>query len=398
MSLTRRRLVTGTLGSVLGAAGIYELVDRLSGPAVPAPRPPTRGISEQHVFDAPVVDDRGIPLVIPPRHHAVATARVTAGPGELRAAQTTLEARLERLDVDVAVGWGLPYFRRHVPRPARVHLPMDHRATFEGARPVRALQDAIRFDSDPAGTVLEANDLAVLLRSDARERIDAALRELAAEPDVLALTSIRRGFVGIPKQMALAARIAGAERIPDDAQLFLGFTSTAESTLGRGRIANLETLGYSDGGPEGYFLHGSTMHLSHLFLDLEAWYERRSELARGRGIVSHSISLQSASRLPSPHLGPDGTLYEAGAAIPMRADFNTLDNPFQWSEGSFDKAPAAGLHFVAFHPTSDDFHRVRRAMDRARQPGIRLPTRTTHRQNFLVPPREHRSFPLAELA
>ena len=72
--------------------------------------------------------------------------------------------------------------------------------------------------------------------------------------------------------------------------------------------------------------------------------------------------------------------------------------------------PAAGVHFVVFNPTSDDFHRNRLAMDgvcpdgeklpfapRARGQGFNAVLETTHRQNFLVPPRRHRSFPLAEL-
>jgi hypothetical protein len=106
-------------------------------------------------------------------------------------------------------------------------------------------------------------------------------------------------------------------------------------------------------------------------------------------------------------------VYEPGTAIPQRADFNTLDNPFAWSaapqrDGMAD-GPSAGVHFVVFNPTSDDFHRNRLAMDghlpseklpfapRARGQGFNAVLRTTHRQNFLVPPRRHRSFPLAEL-
>jgi hypothetical protein len=34
---------------------------------------------------------------------------------------------------------------------------------------------------------------------------------------------------------------------------------------------------------------------------------------------------------------------------------------------------------------------------RAREQGFNQILSTTHRQNFLVPPRRHRSFPLAEL-
>ena len=69
----------------------------------------------------------------------------------------------------------------------------------------------------------------------------------------------------------------------------------------------------------------------------------------------------------------------------------------------------AGVHFVTFQPTSNDLDRVRLAMDGVLPDGTRLyfephdrgrgfnsVLRTTHRQNVLVPPREHRSFPLAE--
>jgi hypothetical protein len=95
----------------------------------------------------------------------------------------------------------------------------------------------------------------------------------------------------------------------------------------------------------------------------------------------------------------------------VRADFNTLDNPFAWSvrPDEIGATAAAGVHFVVFNPTSDDFHRNRRAMDgvlpgakisfrpRAREQGFNEVLSTTHRQNYLVPPRRHRSFPLAEV-
>jgi hypothetical protein len=107
-------------------------------------------------------------------------------------------------------------------------------------------------------------------------------------------------------------------------------------------------------------------------------------------------------------------VYKRGTAIPQRADFNTLDNPFAWSArpevDTMESGPRAGLHFVVFNPSSDDFHRNRRAMDGVLPDGTRLPLRarernqgfnsvlrTTHRQNFLIPPRRNRSFPLAEL-
>ena len=107
--------------------------------------------------------------------------------------------------------------------------------------------------------------------------------------------------------------------------------------------------------------------------------------------------------------------YKAGTALVQRADFNTLENPFGWTSAkrtdAWRAAPAAGLHFVSFTATASIFERVRRAMDgnypdgndlglppRDAELGLNSILRTTHRQNYLVPPRARRSFPLAELA
>jgi hypothetical protein len=132
---------------------------------------------------------------------------------------------------------------------------------------------------------------------------------------------------------------------------------------------------------------------------------------RETGRIGHSASIQTTSRLLAAAVGADGTHYPKGTAIPIRADFNTLDNPFFYAEapGVIQEGPVAGLHFLVFNPSSDDFERNRLAMDgvfpdakvefapRARGQGFNSILTTTHRQNFLVPPRRHRSFPLAEL-
>ena len=465
MRVTRRGLLAGAAAGAFGAGGIYELVDRLaSSPSRPAA---VRLPREQHLLDglATITDD-GVEVLVPPLHHRVVTARVRPGT-DLPAAQAELERRLRGLDgrfeqtpagLGVTVAWGLPYFRRHVPALARTHLPVDVRATRERNRPVRALLDAVRFPSDPKGTVLEQNDLAVLLRSDRPDHVDAGAKAIFDGFDALEPTSVRRGFVGggfsgrrsLPKQMALAAGVPGAELVPDTAQLFLGFTSTQRAAMGLGRIANLETLGYARD-PSGYFHGGTTMHLSHVAEDLEAWYlnfdfsqrvstafrpdisgvrpdaqtvrqspkdlssERQVERGYRRyGAIGHSAAIQTSSRLTRRHVGPDGTVYEAGTAIPQRADFNTLDNPFAWSSqpkrDRLSTTPEAGVHFLVFNPTSDDFHRNRLAMDGVLPDGTKLAfapgsrgqgfnavLRTTHRQNFIVPPRRHRSFPLGEI-
>ncbi len=472
MRLTRRGLIAGAAGTALGAAGVYELVERMgSAPArtvAAGPLPP-----EQHVLEGiRVITDNGVEVNVPPLHHQLVTLRLAGGHSraDLRDAQTELRSRLEQLEAEypntpaglgVTVGWGLPYFQGPVAGPAATHLPIDRRATAASAdgKPVPVLIDAIRFPSDPAATVLERNDAVLLLRSDSQAHIADAAKRLVDELDgVWTKTSIRRGFVGggfdggqgLPKRMAVAAGITGAELIPDGAQLFLGFTSTQKAALGPTRIANLETLGYSDGGPGGYFRQGTSMHVSHIFEDVEQWYLAFGEQQRiasafrpgkqvpdgtltvrqgpkdvatvddnlqdyaNRGAIGHSASLQPVTRLAEAVTGSDGTHYAKGTAIPQRADFNTLDNPFFWSADpdadGMSGGAAAGLHFVVFNPTADDFRRNRLAMDGAlpgQRPlhftppdpgqGFNAVLKTTHRQNFLVPPRRNRSFPLAEL-
>lgn len=458
MRFTRRRFLGGAVAGALGGAGVYELVDRLT----PAPkrRAPVAGLPpEQHLIDLGLVELEGVQVVVPPLHSEVVTA--TLATSDLRAAQQHLEQALRELDAQyaadaaglgVTVGWGLPYFEAHVTEQAKLHLPFDRRAQKPALLPAR------RFPSDPRDLLLEQNDVAVLLRSDSRAHIDAARKALFDDLGIFTMTSIRRGFAGggfsgkqsLPKKMAMAAGVPGADLIPDTAELFLGFTSTQKAGLGPRLIANHETLGYVDVG-SGYFRGGTHMHLSHIIEDLEAWYlnfdfdervltafrpgltnvkqgaqtvpqgpkdigppQQLGQQFRRTGRFGHSASIQASSRLRENFVAHDGTLYPKGTAIPQRADFNTLDNPFAWSASpARDKMgsdPTAGVHFVVFNPSSDDFHRNRLAMDgvlpdgtkllvgpQSRAAGFNSVLTTSHRQNFLVPPRRHRSFPLAEL-
>jgi hypothetical protein len=274
------------------------------------------------------------------------------------------------------------------------------------------------------------------------------------------ITSIRRGFVdgrkvgsqhqSLTKRMAVNAQIPGAASIPDSAELFLGFTSTQKAALGQSVIANFEAMpGVTNQWPDGYFVNGTTMHLSHIHEDLEAWYgatyrqragfafsptaeatakpgrqtfpagpahlESRAQVKTDfetYGFIGHSSSMQPVSRLPGRVTDHYGNVWPKGTAVPQRADFNTLDNPFFFSSDPatdrMTNSPAAGVHFMVFMPTSNSFNRMRQAMDGQYGANFQLGPgavhspfnnvlQTTHRQNFLVPPRAHRSFPLAEL-
>ena len=375
-----------------------------------------------------------VAVEVPPLHDHVVTARlkVSANANALQEAQHQLESVLLDLErhfaptatgVGITIAWGLPYFRQYIPTLGKTsgffrrrtrypaYLPIDLASSKMEGHTVYALQDARTFPSDqpPAGfgpVRLEQNDVAVLLRSDSLANITAATNALFGSKrdqagSLFKVTSVRQGFAGggfygqqgLPSKLALAAGIPGAQSIPRQSPLFLGFTSTLVSNMGPGVIANLETLrGLTDQWPNGYFKQGTTMHLSHLYEDLATWYEKsfpqygqRVQAMQYPGIspapepdtlalqppgqsadqvahgvkryhsYGHSGSLSVVDSTESRTTSNYGEAYPAGTTIPVRGDFNTLDHPFHYTSDPkgdhYSKQPAAGLHFLMFQPT-----------------------------------------------
>ncbi len=277
--------------------------------------------------------------------------------------------------------------------------------------------------------------------------------------DLLQVTTIRRGFVGhnMPKLMGERAGIPGAEKIPDGSMLFMGFTSTGADTVAFENTPSFETIpGFTDLTPDSYFAHGTAMHLSRTATDIAKWYARdpqerlhrmyhprRSEdpealthwsvplpFPRERGVLSfdpdefinrlleydadrhgvigHGMQVHGVVRLLQGTISAYGEWLSPGTVYFLRQDFNSIENPFSFStEDEIDPTPHAGLHFVGFGPSSQHYQVMRLLMDSADlQQRYDLPdsnvalagfTTTTHRQNLLLPPRAHRSMPLAEL-
>jgi hypothetical protein len=479
--LSRRAFLRRAGLTALGVSGVYTMLDGLAAAPARAAMTARALPPEQHLMQGlRVITDEGVAVNVPPLHHHVVTAKLTVGRSKraLHEAQQALERALRAIEsryapspsgLSVIVTWGMPYFREYIPRlGARAYpryLPVDLQATRLAGHDVPAFQETERFPSDPATLALEQNDVCFVFQSDSLDRIVRETTTFFHQlTGLIALTSVRKGFAGggfdgkrsLPKAMAMKAGIPGADLIPERAPLFLGFTSTQRSALGPDRIANFETLpGFTDQWPDGYFRYGTTMHLSHLYEDVDVWYgtnlfqtrvwlatdlersansldESVTTLSEGpsdvqteqlveqfatdpdNGLVGHSASMQPVNRLQTALRDNYGVHRVKGTAIAQRGDFNTLDSPFFWtSRPSVDhlhSEPQAGLHFVAFTPTTDFFRRMRLAMDGRFPDGVKLPIgprspsmglngvlHNTHRQNYLVPPRRHRSFPLAEL-
>ncbi|WP_024794153.1 DUF7405 family protein [Tomitella biformata] len=416
-------------------------------------------------------DHLGVPVAVVPLWHAIVTVRLTFPPGDkaqLATAQERLTQALAEVErvyplspggILIQVAYGLSYFRDRIPAAVTdEHFPKSVMAGTEGQW---AIIDSLRFPKDPEELILEEHDVCFHLKSDYLGHLDntiAALFQpgeqmlngLPAENtyvgDLLSVTSVRRGFAGrgVPKIMGTRLGIPGAEHVPDGAMLFMGFTSSHKDGLAQGNLASFETLpGYTDVKVGDYFAGGTAQHLSHIGINLEEWYkfghkgrlhrvfnprrteseevlspsqsadtvvfeEQRDKDAAEHKIIGHNEQMQFLTRLKEDTVSAYGETISRGTVFFLRQDFNTVENPFQFSTSSpISPTPRAGVHFIGMSPSAQHFEKVRLEMDGVEhQKRHNLPDEnlgftkflvTTHRQNMMLPPRAHRSFPLAEL-
>ena len=471
--LFKRAAAVG-LGS-LAARGVYEVLDEFDGPTRAEAATVFRRFQEQYLIDqVEGIVDNGVGVAIQPLHNDVFTAKLKSSTNwttaALKSAKTRVENAIAKVEapypstaagLTIVVGWGLPYFRTFTPTLWPTYLPK-----IPNTNPAQyAVLDAIKFPSDPGNVVLEDNHVMFKFRSDSASIVGGAEGALFDDQnsgayigDLFDLTSKRIGFLGrgfgsrsIAKTLALAAGVPGADKIPEAAQLMLGFTSTQAQALGPDLIPSFETLrGVTNQYPNGYFTAGCAMHLSHLYLDLDIWYSSFDYAGRVKrmfsprtpvpsnsntvtipngpaqvstmaqvkqdaasGLLGHNALLQQAARLGNDQTDNYGRFRRKGTSVPLREDFNTLDDPFAWAPGGVGPTNKPGMHFVAFLPGHHLFHRARLAMDGVmpdgtnfRNPtysipdennGINARMHASHRQNYVIPPRRNRSFPLAEL-
>lgn len=408
---------------------------------------------------APARTIDGVVVRFPPVYTSFTTIALRRAP--TRDDQRALRAALRAIEhsrpasprgILLTVAYGIPYFER-LPggldgRLVRRHVP---RLRSDGKR--LALEEAVAGPTDVSpsnpGIVkrrfnvpvrIESNDMLIILRSDSTRIIDRVLARLTTDPelrDLLRVTSQRLMFqqIGLPRKVAERERLPFASAINPRTPMWMGFTDqqiTASApapavTFAGSPSARLTTARRGD-----YFDDGAIVHLSHLIEDLEQFYadpydDRVQAMFRpnpppARGDADQFTDgggpafLENTFRDPedaragaasSGRLGHLATLQRCSRAadstpLHIRSDgagFDSLDVP----DGS--KQPK--LQFAMFVPTAALFADMRRAqasLDLAqelrideRHNGIERFVTATRRQNFLVPPRRHRAFPLLEL-
>jgi hypothetical protein len=202
-----------TIGS-LAARGIYEVLDEVAGgPQRAEAAPVIRRFQEQYLIDQiEVIVNNGVTVAIPPLHNDVFTAKLKSTvnwtAAALKSAKTRVENALAKVEapypstaagLTIVIGYGLPYFRTFVPGLMNNYLP-----AIPNTNPKQyAVEDAIRFPSDPANVVLENNHVMFKFRSDSSPIVSGAEAALfdnqnsgAYIGDLFDLTSKRIGFLG----------------------------------------------------------------------------------------------------------------------------------------------------------------------------------------------------------
>jgi hypothetical protein len=267
---------------------------------------------------------------------------------------------------------------------------------------------------------------------------------------VLRFTSSRHMFIqqGMPRSMAEKNSLPYAPYMQPDSPMWMGFLDQHTNGAGPPEIctfagnpsAHLTTAVAGD-----YFDNGSIQHLAHNIIDMLQWFDMSVPTAppgpdatfdERVQYMFHSPAINEGrndqflngggpSILQNENRGPDyAAVTASGVGVTdrrvghlstlqrsSRADDGTpihsrMDGPGFDDMDVPDGSSQPKLQFCIFVPTSDFFRTMRSsqaAVDLEQQFGV-LPEdnglerfiTATRRQNYLIPPRRNRSFPLVE--
>ena len=363
----------------------------------------------------------------------------------------------ERLPGGISGGLVASHMPRLIGEPSRYALE----EAIPGPTDVSPANPGVTKERFDVPVAIESNDVLPTLRSDSLTVIDEILAWLCGETEelagvaagpsqlagLLAPTSRRLMFNqrGLPRQIAEEHRLPYMEALNPESNMWMGFVDQQVGSSGPPPIVTFAGRGLvrlTTALPGDYFDHGSVVHLSHLIQDLEQFYARPGEGYERR------VGEMFASAPPPKKGNPDQFTNGGGPAFVRNAFLGTTAAEVEASgSGTFDKQPHIGhttalqrtsrtskgiplhiradgpgydaldvpdgsaqpkLHFSIFVPSAEQFATMRRSqasLDLAQRfavppanLGLERFITATRRQNFLVPPRRHRAFPLLELA
>jgi hypothetical protein len=483
--------------TVLKAGSVGALVAMLEGlawtparPALAATTPPDIQF-DIAAFIEPATAIDGVQLQFGPVYTTFMTGNLKRAPtmadqAALAGALAAIESAYEfsPAGVFVFVSYGLGYFSRlpgglNGGSVAATHIPRlnfdNNRFVLEEAKPspTDAGQPGIvkrKFDITPQ---LGGTDVLFTVRSDNVTIVQNVNKWLRGETTTLngqtvthaalplTWTGVRTMFSqrGLPRQLAEQNGIYYADRINDQSPMWMGFADQQTSSSGpaaavtfAGNASSRLTTAVAGN----YFDNGSIQHLSHVILDLEAFYARAGEAGSpedetylervqymfrsdpppsfggggdpflnggGPAFLPTAFQGTNDAALAAQGVNTPGNVHRIGHLAALQQSSRAADGTplhIRMDGPGFDKMDVPDvivrpglngsvpkLQFTSFVPTADFFDTMRR-----NQAALNLQTQfavnpldnglerfltATRRQNFLVPPRRNRAFPLVEL-
>jgi hypothetical protein len=302
--------------------------------------------------------------------------------------------------------------------------------------------DNVTYADDVANWLSGSNTL--IGRPVTSPRFDAALT----------ITSKRFMFVqmGLPRNVAAQNSLAFQSFINPFSPMWMGFADQqvdASSPAADVTFVGGHGIKLTNAQPGNYFDNGAIQHLSHVLLDLEQFYLNGRDPAEGDAREPFSERIQYMFTVPAAmqeaddpfldgggprnlgtrgafvrnafqgadaarqhaiqfaRIGHNDGLHRSGRTADGRPIHLRIDGPGFDAMDTTDGRNTPKLQFSGFFPSADFFANLRRnvgAVDLLEEfalaeedHGIERFITATRRQNYLIPPRRHRAFPLIEL-
>ena len=354
-----------------------------------------------------------------------------------------------------------PLVQQHVPRLLSNRNRLALEEAVPSPTDVSPSNPGISKQTFNVPVVIEHNDVLLTLRSDVlaqttdvlqwllngSNRLNGRVTRSPQFHSLFRITSNRVMFqkIGLPRKVAEANHLSFAAQVNHTSPMWMGFADQQTDGSGPAAITTFQgnhSARLSTARPGDYMANGAIQHLSHVIQDLEQFYAVPDEPFTER--------VQYAFRSdPIPATGNSDQFADGGGPAFLRNVFQGTNDAFknaaaintfqgkhrmghlaalQRSSRAADGTPIhirmdgpgfdaldvpngssqPKLQFTVFVPTADFFTRMRRnqaSLDLVQQHavasddnGLERFITATRRQNFLVPPRRHRAFPLLELA
>jgi hypothetical protein len=406
-ALTRRRFLAGTTAAAAGAVAFGIR----SGGARAAPEVPLVLLGDQpaglparqHAWvQSLVVSSLGDPVA--PRYDRLLFFDVNGAPNPayaqlLESSLRTLERRYRwgPSGLLFTVSWSPAYFvLLGIPSPVPPAVSLSN---FEDPS-IDRYHVCVHLACDDAQRLLDVERALVSGRP--LTRVDGPLSLAPA----LTWRETRIGFTGagLPAANQHVRGIPAGDPVPASSPLFMGFRSNLKKNQATEDDVTIQN---------GHFAQGTTMQVSYMRLNLDAWYSDLSDARRVALMYSPQTTVAAVAKLTTDAASAPGRITEAmtrygvighaqasaqarrhNRPVIIRRDFDTVDGGH------------GGVHFVSVQRSIDDFvatrnamnasgaHLVNREITATANNGINAFVSVERRANYIMPTRAERSFPL----